>query len=556
MFKKNLEALDNASLKRRLERVSPIESRIGVSYCVTPSGDYVLLKNDLPTEDLIDPRGAIKKMLANTIKSQMKSNDIIIGFGMGLAYLLDELFNTYPSKIFIYEPDLNLLHFVFNNVDFSEHLASGRVFITNELDELVSKLSSTFLTKDKVEIVYLQNYAVAKNKELLMLTQKVYDTCKSKAVDVNTIVKFSKVWLMNTIENMAAVNKGQVYKLSDLENKFIGQTALIVAAGPSLNDNITKIQENRDKFVIFAVNKAVRYLLQNGVTPDFVVCLDARNMQKTLGGLEGYLNKSNCIMDVRSDKTLMNIGFDKVFLNFADTDFFIQKLAKYNDFIRFYESGGSASTLALTAAVKMGFTKIVLSGLDLAFKDNVIYANGETMERISQEKIRVDAVEKQLVRVKSVTGMAVYTREDYEAFIHHFAALIKDFGHKGVYNTTSFGAFIPGVNNVSFDELGLSQVVTKAPLNSVEPIKFDLQEFMQDEFRHINSIISMLSKGTFSTALVNSIIKSVFIYQYLQLDVLNVLQKNFDSSLAEGFMDKTKLAIKSVVEELQKSKLI
>ena len=47
----------------------------------------------------------------------MKNNDIIINFGIGLGYLLDESFNNYPSKIYVYEPDLNLLHFVLSNVD-------------------------------------------------------------------------------------------------------------------------------------------------------------------------------------------------------------------------------------------------------------------------------------------------------------------------------------------------------------------------------------------------------------------------------------------------------
>ena len=45
----------------------------------------------------------------------MKPNDIIINFGLGLGYLLDETFNKYPARIFVYEPDIKLLHFVLNN---------------------------------------------------------------------------------------------------------------------------------------------------------------------------------------------------------------------------------------------------------------------------------------------------------------------------------------------------------------------------------------------------------------------------------------------------------
>ena len=42
----------------------------------------------------------------------------------------------------------------------------------------------------------------------------------------------------------------------------------------------------------------------------------------------------------------------------------------------------------------MGFSQIVLAGVDLAFKDNLIYANGENMNRVSQNEILVDSVKK------------------------------------------------------------------------------------------------------------------------------------------------------------------
>lgn len=556
MFNKNLDAIDNLALKRRLARISPAESRIGISYCITPSNDYILLKDDIPVDDLNNPREAIKKNLRETIKGEMNSNDIIITFGLGLGYLLDEVFNSYSSRIYVYEPDLNLLHFVLSNVDISEHLSSGRVYLTNDLDELMSKLAEGFITKDKVEIVYLQNYAIARNKELLMLTQKVFDTCKSKMVDINTITKFSKRWLQNTISNIAYANHSQVFLASELENKFVAQTALIVAAGPSLNDNIAKIQANRGKFVIFAVNKVVEHLINNGIIPDFVVCLDATNMEKTLGNVALRLTDTNCIMDVRADKALCSKPFKKVFYSFSDTDFFIKKISKYNENIKFYECGGSASTFALTLAVKMGFSKIVFAGLDLAFKDNLIYSYGETMNRVSQEEIIVDKTKKHLVQVKSVNGGMVYTREDYQAFIHHFEELIKNLNYSEIYNLSSFGAYIKGVKTISFEELNIETPASMHSAALIPTFKFEIKEFIEEEFANINNIISILSKGVFSNSLVAAILKSALIYQYLQADVLEVLQKNFAPELAQGFIDKTKIAIKTVVEALQKNHLI
>ena len=224
--------------------------------------------------------------------------------------------------------------------------------------------------------------------------------------------------------------------------------------------------------------------------------------------------------------------------------------------MKFYEVGGSASTLALITAVKMGFSKVVFAGLDLAFKDNIIYSGGETMNRISQEQIVVDNIKKNIVQVRSVDGGMVYTRDDYQVIIQHFETLIKDLNYSELYNLSSFGALIQGIKTVKFEDLNLHAPASLQQLTFVQPFKFDLKQFIDEEFCQINNIITMLSKGVFSSALVNTIVKSMFIYQYLQAEVLEVLQRNFDKELAESFMEKTKQAIKVIVERLQKNKLI
>lgn len=558
MFSRNLEFLYNLALKSRLERITLEESSKNMSYCMTPSNDYLLMKDDIPFDDINNPREAIKETLKSTIKNPMGNNDIIITFGIGLCYMLDEVYNTYPSRIIVYEPDINVLHFVLNNVDISEHLASGRVFITDNLDELMKKLSEMYITKDKVEVVYLKNYAIVKSTELMALTQKVYETCRSKMVDVNTITKYSKKWLLNTLKNINLINNNSsVFKLSDLQDKFSGQTALIVAAGPSLNENLEKIKANRDKFVIFAVNKVLRVLSANGIVPDFTVCLDASSINSTLTGLEDFCAKTNCIMDIKSDSVLFTKNFKRMFMSFSKNDMVVKKLAEYNK-LQCYESGGTATALALVAAVKLGFSKIIFAGLDMAFRNDVIYSTGEVINRVSDTQMVVGKTQKKIVKVKSVTGELVYTREDYAAFIQHFETLIKDLECKEIYNTTSFGAAIEGMKNVSFDELPLFFSSTGTPfiLGEAKPFKLEIEEWAKEELMLINNVISVLSKGVFSPALVSTIVKSPLMYQYMQADILKVLQSNFESDYADEFIEKAKAAIKVIVENLQKNRLI
>ena len=559
MFKKNLEFIDNQALKERLSRLTLEESRWDISFCMTPTNDYLLLKNDIPIDDIQDPRGAIRKMLKETIKQPMGSNDIIVTFGIGLCYLMDEVFNAYPSKIFVYEPDIKLLHFVLNNVDISELLKSGRIYITDNRDELIKKLNDTYLTKDKLEIVYLKNYAIAKSQELLEFTQKVYETCKSKMVDINTILKFSKVWLKNILKNINTINSGTFYALSDLENKFTGQTALIIAAGPSLQDNIEKIKLNRNKFVIFAVNRVFRTLLSNGIMPDFVVCLDPEGVEASFTNLEDKMSDTNCIIDLKSDSTIFEKNFKKTFVSFTGNESVIKKLLEYNPEFKAYECGGSTTTLAFIAAVKMGFEKIIFSGLDLAMKGNVMYSSGETTKLTEDGKVDLGGEQqKGITQVKSVTGEMVESRDDFAAFIQHFEALIKDSGYSEIYNTTSFGAAIEGMKNVPFENIPLNMIsnTTSIILGEVNPSKIRTKEWVDSELQLINEVIEMLSKGIFSPALVSAIVKSSLLYQYMQADVLNILQSKLADNLAEKFIEDTKVGVKTVIDMLQKNYLI
>jgi len=558
MFNENLEYITNQNLKERLENLKIEESSKDLSYCMTTSNDYLLLKKDIPLDDLNNPRKAIQETLAELIKKPMGKNDIIITFGIGLCYQLDEVYNTYPSKIFVYEPDTKLLHFVLNNVDISDHLKSGRVFIFDDLNDLIAKLSEIYITKDKVEVVYLKNYAIIKSQELLALTQKVYESCKSKTVDINTITRYSKYWLANTLKNINSVNKGIAYKLSDLEGKFTGQAALVAAAGPSLNENIEFIRNNREKFVIFAVNKALKTLIKNGITPDFVICADARFVNKTLEGLENDIPNINCIMNINSDSDIMLNKFRKVFITFPTNDMVVNKLSEYNPFIVNQESGGSATTMAFVSAVKMGFSKVIMCGVDLAFKDDVVYADGEVYEKISADEMKVNSIVKNLTVVPSVTGMDVVTSSDYAAFIHHFEVLINELNYVSVYNTSSFGALIPGMKNTSIDKIPLFGIsnTTAIILGEVQPFKFETKKWTENELLLINNVIALLSQSTFSPALVAAITKSSMMYQYMQADILQVLQTNMADEMAESFIAKTKEGIKFVVDSLQMNDLI
>jgi hypothetical protein len=214
--------------------------------------------------------------------------------------------------------------------------------------------------------------------------------------------------------------------------------------------------------------------------------------------------------------------------------------------------------MAFVAAVKMGFSKVILCGVDLAYKGEQVYANGQIYEKVSAQEMKVNSVVKNLTTVPSVTGVDVITSEDYAAFVNHFEVLIKELDYSSVYNTSSFGANIPGTKHKPITEIPLPVVsnTTAIILGGVEPFKIETKDWAQDELLLINEIIALLSRNEFSTALVSAISKSPLMYQYMQADILEVLQSKMAEELAEGFITKAKEGIKYIVETLQKNNLM
>jgi hypothetical protein len=136
--------------------------------------------------------------------------------------------------------------------------------------------------------------------------------------------------------------------------------------------------------------------------------------------------------------------------------------------------------------------------------------------------------------------------------------LIKELNYVSVYNTSSFGALIPGMKNMPIDKIPLFGIsnTTAIILGQLSPFKLEAKKWTEKELLIINDVISLLSKNEFSPALVSSVTKSPLLYQYMQTEILEVIQSGMNERLAEGFITKAKEGIKYIVDTLQSNNLI
>lgn len=446
MFLKNLNVLNikNPDLARRLREI-PLEAvQKEISVLEAKSKDLIIAYNNKPLDDIINPLEKSKDIWNKLIKNELSKNDIVLVFGLGLGYLFKRAYVSSNSRIVVYEPKIEIIRFVLEYVDFSEQLKDQRIYITDTEEDCLKYMSEKYISKDKIEIVYSDIYLNLFSDILLSLSKKIINLCESKKADISTISKLSKEWIKNNINNFRRMTNSR--PLSLLKNLFIGKTVLILAAGPSLKDNLDLIKQNRNKFIVFAVNKVFEYLIENEIEPDFLIASDAMWLDYTMRVNPEIFERINLICTTKSDSFVYTQNFHSIFNYYLNNDSFYEELnRKFPEEIKLYETEGTTVSQCYYSAIEMGFSNIVFCGLDLAIKQNNAYAPNIEVTYNSDGSAVFTKQVKNLVEIKSVSGGMVKTRDDYMVFAKQLGyAFLKNTSAK-LYNTSDFGAYIEGM---------------------------------------------------------------------------------------------------------------
>lgn len=446
MFLKNLNALNsqNPNLAKKLNEFSLEDAQKIVSVLQAQSGDLVIAYDSEPLDDMVNPLEKSRNIWDTLVKNQLEKNDIVLVFGLGLGYLFKRAYVNTNSRIVVYEPKIEVLRFVLEYVDFSEQIKDKRIYITDNESDCVEYLSEKYISNDKIEIVYSDIYLNLFSDNLLFLSKKIIQLCESKKADVLTIQKLSKNWILNNIENVQYMANSR--PLSLLKDMCIGKTALILGAGPSLKSNLDSIRPNRDKYIIFAVNKVFDYVVDNGVEPDFLVAADARWIDYTIRVRPDVFEKTNLISTTKAHSFTYKQNFHSIFNYYLKNDSFYEELnSKFPEEITLYETEGTAISQCYYSALEMGFLKIIFCGLDLAIKQNEAYAPDIQVEVRTDGSATFSREIKKIVEIKSVTGEMVQTRDDYAMFVSQLESAFAKNKTAKLYNSSDFGAYIEGM---------------------------------------------------------------------------------------------------------------
>ena len=185
------------------------------------------------------------------------------------------------------------------------------------------------------------------------------------------LVRMGRLWVKNVMTNLATLPWDQVALTNVITNPI-----MLCGAGPSLNQVLPWIKKNARELTIMAVDTAAGALVQAGIFPDQVVCLEAQahNLPDftPLTGMETTL-----VVDISAHPASFRIvKGPKVLVSSQWMESrFLHRLSKAGLPIQTVPPLGSVGVLAARLAVQQGQI-IFLAGLDFSFSRAITHCKG------------------------------------------------------------------------------------------------------------------------------------------------------------------------------------
>lgn len=463
----------------------------------------------------------------DNVKNSTKTMHIV--FGIGIGHLFKECTERSRGKVFLLEPNLEILRVTLELVDLSKEFSRENVFVASDIEVFKKLYNQNYMYKAESEFLILNSYKNALYKN------ELDDIVKRLEIIVGSCFMNLKGILIKGYEAFLTVIKNISYTLEatplgEYKNIYKGKTALIISAGPSLDFNIDTIKNNQDKFIIFCVGPALKTLQSNNIHPDFVNIIENMDCSGQILGAD--LSDINLITEPFTHNSVYLLKVKQNFLfptNTYDGNNYWAKLTDVD--ISEYVVKGTVAYSALASAKMLGFSKIILVGQDLAYLNNQCYssksaysdmiveinpqtskpelklkdkerfinafasANPNTpREEIVQTAINVfERTKDNLYAVKGIKGDILPTNKGYATFIEMLSEFAYNNQDIELINTSMVGAQINGFKNISLDEALMdAKIVEKAEFS--KSFKYDKAKISQKLEQDVEILTTILTE--------------------------------------------------------------
>ncbi|WP_220491854.1 6-hydroxymethylpterin diphosphokinase MptE-like protein, partial [Shewanella sp. SG44-2] len=309
----------------------------------------------------------------------------------------------------------------------------------------------------------------------------------------------SKVFIKCQFENLCENS----IPSSILKNKFNNCTAIVVGGGPSLDDNIEWLMNNKHRCIIIAASRVYSKLYNLGVKVDFVVSIDPYPDSFEV-------NKDFMLLP---HETILVNGYHTTPLILGQWTGAKLYLGALSPFINYEpeiknisQKSPTVINSAIEFAAQLGVEKIVLIGVDFCHSKA-----GVTHAKDTHGSTFIPDFSKSYDWVKSYSGDFTETPPQLKMAIKSLEADIEKYENISFLNTSVDAAIVKGViysetNDISINDITSEQRNMLNPHHYLPTIDADIGhvEFcismLNTEIANIKILKSLVSKAVYLTS--------------------------------------------------------
>ena len=435
----------------------------------TSSGEMTVRYGDRYLHSRRDPIREAERSLEIAAPRKIPRACICLGFGLG--YFVESAVRRYPdSEILVVEPDIPFFLGVLEHRDLSGLLLYDRIHLILGADDgdVAHGLSS--LPQGDIALIGPRSLYARNSEYFDRVRLRVERIMNRREINRNTLNRFGSRWIRNLSSNLPIL--GQADRVVGLESSFTGVPALVLAAGPSLDDIRPHLQSLYERSVVIAVDPSLRVALAEGVAPDFTVIVDpqywnTRHLDRCDGTKTILVSESSTHPSVFRRNYRQTMFCSSLF---PLGTYLESQLGNFGTL----GAGGSVATTAWDFARFIGCEPIYVAGLDLGYPNFKTHVRGSLFEErthiISERQQPAESMRFLALHdanpfpVDSNNGGSVLTDQRLAVYREWFENQVSDDPEPTTVNLSKEGVHIEGMT-----------VGSVSDLLSLRPVRSDIE---------------------------------------------------------------------------------
>ncbi len=355
----------------RLRKIYPqFQREIADVYTPDPELIVIQSRSGVPTASFMgrylhsrhDPRREAERLIANVCGS---SGELAVFLGFGLGYQVEafvERFPETPVLVIEKEPALFLKALTVRDCTpfFTDKISLLIGIEAREISGVISNMSV-----QQFHVVPLSPVVAAFEAYYREVQTVLQARLSRQRVNAATLRRFGRRWTRNLACNLEKIDTAR--DAGEWRNRLRGVPAVVVAAGPSLDEVLPFMPGIAERSAVISSDTAARALLRIGVVPDFIIVVDPQYWNsRHLDGLD--LAKCILISESATHPDVFRHNYLDIF--FSGSIFPLGSFLEGEEDGRYrLGAGGSVATTAWDFARYTGADPILTAGLDLGFPD-------------------------------------------------------------------------------------------------------------------------------------------------------------------------------------------